>query len=484
MEQASQQNYNLAAFKRLVLAELIYNGAATPSSICGYDKKAIRQMCEYPHRCGRSLLRLSNYMYLQSGFFRRIVDYYVNMALYRWTVDTEIRNDAFEQVSAEKLKKSLFRFAGAVNALRLEDELSNILRRIYLNDACYGYIVESADEPFVHYFDPEICEINQQVNGNWNFRIRPTALKRRDRPTYPPELQALIQSARDGLGYVQIPPERSFCVKYFDLFPFAFPPFFHLIADILDVDDYKTLNKAKAEQEAYRLLAMSIPLDSDNQPALGENYVTAFSEIAKAVVPPSIGILPSPMKVEAIQFQSGEAKRDNVEDAIKQLMSEAGVSPAIAGGGTSGSEVRMGITADEGDLFRLYAKISKWINFHLRLNGKGVSGGAYTFSVRLLNITTFSEKDVIERELSLAQASLPNKLTLCASAGMNPARLFGNQFVENDILLLGDKWRPLQTSHTQSGGAKAGRPESPDSAIANVTETQRDNGSNKTENRL
>ncbi len=190
------------------------------------------------------------------------------------------------------------------------------------------------------------------------------------------------------------------------------------------------------------------------------------------------------MKVEAIQFQSGEAKRDNVEDATKQLMSEAGVSPAIAGGGTSGSEVRMGIPADEGDLFRLYAKISKWINFHLRLNGKGVSGGAYTLSVRLLNITTFSEKDVIERELSLAQASLPNKLTLCASAGLNPARLFGNQFVENDILLLGDKWRPLQTSHTQSGGAKAGRPESPDSAIANVTETQRDNGSNKTENRL
>ncbi len=117
MEQASQLHYNLAAFKRLILAELIYNGAATPSSICGYDKKAIRQMCEYPHRCGRSLLRLSNYMYLQSGFFRRIVDYYVNMALYRWTVDTEIRNEAFEQVSAEKLKKSLFRFAGKCFAI-------------------------------------------------------------------------------------------------------------------------------------------------------------------------------------------------------------------------------------------------------------------------------------------------------------------------------------------------------------------------------
>ena len=71
-----------------------------------------------------------------------------------------------------------------------------------------------------------------------------------------------------------------------------------------------------------------------------------------------------------------------------------------------------------------------------------------------------------------------------AIKGVNPARVIGNGFMENDVLKLGKNWTVLQSAYTTAGGADGGRPEMDDTEVTKGTERQKTNESNKTENRI
>ena len=55
-------------------------------------------MAEHPERHGKKILRLSDYMYLKSGYYKRLIDYFVNQAVVNYTVDTRITNPAMMEV--------------------------------------------------------------------------------------------------------------------------------------------------------------------------------------------------------------------------------------------------------------------------------------------------------------------------------------------------------------------------------------------------
>ena len=110
----------------------------------------------------------------------------------------------------------------------------------------------------------------------------------------------------------------------------------------------------------------------------------------------------------------------------------------------------------------------------------------YQFVYKLLDITIFNEQDVIDSELKLAQASVPNKQRLCAATGMSPGSMLGNIIVEQDVFKdIFDKMQPLKSSYTQSGDSEdVGRPQKDDSEISEVTENTRANDENDKDNRV
>ena len=64
-------------------------------------------MAEHPERHGKKILRLSDYMYLKSGYYKRLIDYFVNQAVVNYTVDTRITNPAMMEVKPDKIKKDI-----------------------------------------------------------------------------------------------------------------------------------------------------------------------------------------------------------------------------------------------------------------------------------------------------------------------------------------------------------------------------------------
>ena len=76
-----------------------------------------------------------------------------------------------------------------------------------------------------------------------------------------------------------------------------------------------------------------------------------------------------------------------------------------------------------------------------------------------------------------------------ASNGINTAKLLGNSVLENSILSdIFDSWKPLASTYTMSGDSdvtdKGGRPMKDETEISKTTDTQRNNDSNSTENRI
>ena len=130
---------------------------------------------------------------------------------------------------------------------------------------------------------------------------------------------------------------------------------------------------------------------------------------------------------------------------------------------------------DESSLFKIYRQFERWLSRRLnRLYG-------YKFSIRLLDVTTLSIGDEIDRQLKLAQYGIPNKLILSALSGISQNQERGMSVLE-DILDLRNTWKPLSSSFTQSDSGSSeegGRPSIKDEDIESEnTEATKNNDSN------
>ena len=473
--------FDIDAFKRVVITNLAQVGVFRRRKIMGYTWDEIRDKIYNPPIPPAFCSRIINFMYTYSSYFKKLVDYYSNMPVYNWTVDTEIINEGFYKQRPLSVRKNFVNFTSKVNSLKLEYELKGIMNRMVLEDACFGFLCEETDTPFIFYFPHEICYINKQVNGMWGFKINVNIVP--NLSIFPPELLAIIEENIDSAGFVDIPFEKGICFKYFNESPIITPPLLALVKDIFDIDFYKELAKAKTEQEAYRMIIHTLPT-VDGKMSMGDKIVAPFVETTRAVVPESIGVIATPFETSVAQFKSDQSERDKVKDATDQFYNDAGVSPAIAGGGTSGSEVKLSIRADESDIFRIYRQLEHYVNTLMEIRGYGIFT-SYRFVFRLLDMTNFSVEDYTTRQLQMAQVSIPNKLELCASLGITPAKLLGNQRIENEILELGVGWNPLKTSYTSSSEDitdEGGRPVQEE--VTEVTEVGRENDSNDPDNRI
>ena len=442
-------------------------------------------MAEHPERHGKKILRLSDYMYLKSGYYKRLIDYFVNQAVVNYTVDTRITNPAMMEVKSDKIKKDYIKFIAQSEKFNLGNEIHNILKRLYKNDVCYAFLVENKTEISYYYIDPMLCNISSLVNGNvYEFYINKRQINQAKRKNLPIELQTLIDTSADEDGRVFIPFEQSLCLKYNNDFLTPYPPFLMMIADILLIDEYKDLAKAQSINDAYKILTMKIPT-KDGEITLDDSLITTFTSIVLNTVQNNIGVITTPFDTATEEFSSSNADdRDTVSDAISWAFKNVGVSEALMSGASSGSELKLSITNDSADVFRIYRMIEDWVSLQMKL--RGFTCSSYEFVYKILDLTVFNRDDLRSAELQMAQNGLPNKSRLCAINGLSPAVMIGNSIVENQVLGdLFDSWQPMKTSYTQSSSDdKGGRPQMDDTEISEVTQTGRDNESNDPDNRI
>ena len=479
--------FNFSSLRRLSLAELTYKGAFKNNKLCGFTRRQILNMAEHPERYGNQLVQLSQFMYLKSGYYKRLVDYFVNMAVLNWTVDMSAKQSNMYTTSSKTIRQNYFKYVAQVNKFKLDNRITSIMKKLFLEDACFGFVTENEVDASILWIDPKYCEIKKQVNGCvYQYAINRSLLTNDYFDTLPSELQELLKNSFETSrnNMVMIPYENSFCLKYNEDFTYLYPCFTGLVKDILEIDDYKDLAKAKTESDAYKLIFMKIPTNDEGQMTMGDDLVIPFTSMCKEIVPERFGVVPSPMELQLIESKStSNDDANHVETAVENYYTEAGISKALISSASSGSELKSSIKVDSSDIYRIYRQIEAWVDLQMKLRGHIYS--SYQFEYSILPMTIYDTTDFIDKELKLAQVSVPNKSRLLAADGINPAKLLGNSLLENNILGdVFDSWRPLSTSFTQSGSSdvtdKGGRPEkNEDDLTDSGIQTREDDENNK-----
>ena len=482
---------DIALFRKYIKTELTYNQFSEKfnRSYMGFTRCEIEKIAECPEFYGQRIVQLSQYMYLKSGYYKRLIDYFTNQAKLNYTIDTRTLKSGMLSNKVKNIKENYIAFAAQAEKFSLKNEIHNILKRLYREDACFAYVLENEGGISYYYFDPVICHISRLIDGHiYQFSIDiPLAGRFGLIETFPVEIQQMIEAAQKlGLTRVEIPLDKCLCIKYNNDFPYLYPPFFMMIADILLIDEYKDLAKAQSINEAYKLLTLKIPT-KDGEITLDKGLIEPFVETTLEVVDGHIGVITTPFDMATEEFSSSNADdRDTVSDAISWAFKNVGVSEALMSGASSGSELKLSITNDSGDIFRIYRMIEDWIDLQMKLRGYNSSPN-YEFIYKILDMTIFNEKDFISNELQMAQNGLPNKSRLASANGMSPAVMIGNSIVENEILVgMFDNWRVLKTSYTQSNSDNngSGRPQSEDGDLSEAGErTRNDDNANDPANR-
>ena len=485
--------FNLYSLKRLCLSELSYKGAFKYNKICGFTRRQILNIVQNPEHYSSQIIRLSRHMYLKSGYYKRLVDYFVNMAVLNWTVDLEPKTVKMfnpDEKLTKQVRTNYYKYVNQVNKFKLDNRITDIIRRMFLEDACFGYIVENDIETSIYFLDSSYCEIRKNIGGNvYGYAVNRSLVSNEVYETLPSDLQNLLERSKEISlnNMVDIPYENSLCLKYNNDFTYLYSPFLNLIAEILSIDDFKDLAKAKVESDAYKLIYLKIPTNDEGQMSMGDEIVVPFTSMCKDIVPETFGVVPSPMDLQLIESKSTSNDDTNhVETAVENYYTEAGISKALISSASSGSELKSSIKVDSSDIYRIYRQIEAWVDLQMKLRGFIYTD--YQFAYSVLPTTIFDVGDFIDKELKLAQVSVPNKLRLLSANGINTAKLLGNSLLENNIL--GDifsTWTPLSTSFTQSGDSdvtdQGGRPEMNEDDLSDAGRQTRENDDNNKANR-
>lgn len=454
-----------------------------------FNRDDIYRYLAQPQKYEKELRHLSIQLATMSPLYNSIVSYFSSISKFCPVLIPNINKftDKSNKVDYEKLKKDYSKASNQLELLNIQSQFTRILSNIMINDVFYGYEVSDINTSYFLQLDEDYCNISSTSDSCFNFmfdfswfdsnnKLRNLDGKLID--TYPDEFGIKYQlylSDRAKYRWQELSPEKTICIKFGEL-PFCFPPFASIYDELASLESYKETAKLKDENSAYKLIGLKIPLLNGDKPDnLGVSVETAmkFYSMVAGNLPSGIGCFIAPMDADKYDFNTTDASEKNkILDAEKSLFLSTGISKINFGDANTSTGLSASNLVDSGRLFNVYRKFECWLNrwFKYNFNGK--------FSVQLMDVTIFNEKDTIANYMSASQYGLPCKLQLASLLGLSASKERGLLELENALDIV-NVWRPLMSSHTLTGDESAGgAPVVSDTDLSDSGEATRDNDSN------
>ena len=453
-----------AAINRLIARDLNKN-TESPNFFM-YTKDQIASFLKNPYKNEKQLRNAVIYLYGASSHFRRLIQYFVSLSDLAYVVGPYKTDTA--TAKPQSVRNRYRRVLNLLAAMNIKDQFEKILTVCLREDVFYGTIWETADSVIIQQLPSDYCAISVIEDGVLNvsfdftyFRSRQDVLE-----LYPEEFREkyeLYKNDSKGYRWQELSAPNSFAIKCNkDVISYAMPPFAGILREIFDLEDYKQLRMTKEEIENYALLVMKLLLDDDGNYLLDYGKARKFFENMDAVLPEEIGAVLSPMEIDKISFERTHPGTVNtIADAEQNLFTAAGVSSLLFNNvKASSNALLLSIKADQALTYSLVKSIESMVNRFVHRH----NFGKY-FKVTFLDVSIFNRKEYGEAMLKAATYGLPTLSYYAASQGLAQDDLDGMNFLEDEVLGLKDRLRPLQSSSTLStadseSDGEVGRPKS------------------------
>jgi len=459
---------NFANLKKSEIKDLI-QGRNGSSLYKRYPIKRIIDMLERPEKNEKSLREMSNYLYITSSHYRRLISYYANLPTFNYMV-VPVRLP--EKKNKTEYKKAYYQTVFEFEKYNIKSELPKILTICLLEGVFYGLIYESSDTFYIKEFPSDYADIQYIEDGCYIPSINLTYFNNRQDqlPRYGSEIEKAYWEYKGdpkrGIKGDQkkkwFSPSNGICIKMDESnLLYSIPFFCGIFKEILDLEDYRLLTKAKKEIDNYKVLAMKMQTDDDGIPKMEYGTAIKYYDQAAANIPEGIGLILTPFEINDFSFKSPNASEtDAVTDAQNNLYGSAGVSPLLFGSAkaTSSAALSLSVKPDEKISFDLIHQVAR--NFNRIQKKKDLP---YGFALKFLEQSIFNQDEFSNRVFKGAQYGVDGaKLLFSSSIGISPSDSVTLAYLENDILGLTKTSfnRPLKSSNTMSGSSDddGGRP--------------------------
>jgi hypothetical protein len=484
VERQSVMSFDSLAFGRLVINELAKTRDGR-SMLKKYKQSEVREIIEgYKREQNQIKLReISQLLFAKSGQYQRLIRHFSDMALFSHII-APVKD--IKKGNKTKVLKQYVEIAELLKLMSLRHEMQKVLRIAFTEDVFYGYIHKDKKSFYIQAIDSHICKITSVEDGVFNFSIDMNYFLRNEELLngFSQEVKVKYfqwKSLRDKnskiYSFVELDAQNTICIKVNEHILETFPPFASSFDSIYDIEGFKQLRKDKEELGNYMILTQELPMRKDsennNDFMIDLPMMQYFHNMASDTVPENVGVITSPMKIEALKFDKDRADSDGVGKATRDFWEGNGASQLLFSSDTSTSQgLLMSVKTDEEIVFAVITQIERWLNRYLKFQFNDLM-----FNVDILNVTYFNQADMHKMYLEAGQFGLPVKNRLSAVLELDPIEVIGMSYLENDLLKFHEEWIPLQSSHTMGDQMQTGtdgRPKKDKSKISDETARSQD----------
>lgn len=475
-----------ASLANLIVKDLNSNASQTFTT---YTKENVSTYLNNPIRYSKNLQGMSAFLYDASPHYRRLINYYAKMSTLDFYVEP-YGLDLSKNVNIKSFRNNFTKAVDLVELMNIKSEYGKALVSAWKLGTFYGYEHFTKESYFIQELPYTHCQISGIMDGVFTFSFDVSYFDRNPAQLemYPKEFKKMYNGYKGGSKpkWQEIDPNRSICVKVNPEVYNDIPPFAGIFADIFDIANYKNLKLASTVIGNYKFIVEKIPIrqnsDKNNDFLVDLKTVGMFHNKTSSLLPEEIGIFSSPFEIDTIEFSKDKSERDNVYEAEENMYRASGTSSLLfSGSKASQANLNKSIVVDETEVFLTHRQIERIVSLKIKNEVKGT----FKYRLRVLDNTYQNREANTEILLKNAQFGLPVKLMLGASLGMSPSAVTSVAYLENEVLGLGDMFKPLSSAHTQSGNEenkdatdKGGAPEKSDDELSEKGAEQRERGDN------
>lgn len=459
-----------------------------------FSKDKVFKWIKNPFRFERQLRRASNFLYRSNGQYKRLCDYQPNMVKMAYVITPLSPMPSATLQDTIEYRAQYEKTAYMLDCMNIRTEFNKVLSTNMIDGIAYAYARQDKDMFSIFMLDPDLCRTTS-LDGFGCLRFEFdfayfSKLNDSDRESilefYGKEFQDKYdkyERAKTKYRWQEIGVD-GICIKCSEnILEYSIPPYIAVLDNLFDLEDYRKLAKAREETGNYNLINFTIPTNKDGKILMDSGLVKKFIAQASSEVPDTIGILYSPLEADKISFSKETTVADSsaVTEAVEQFWAAAGISELLFGSGkSSANALAKSIIADEINIYPLVRQIERWINRRLRLQH-----GKYKFKIKMMDVTSFNDKDTFDTLLKAGNAGVPVKNAIAAALGFSPYEVLAMSKLENDVLHMRDEVfnQPLLSSNTmastvESENNEGGRPLSDDDNLTDEGESTRENEKN------
>mgnify|MGYP006932141636 FL=1 len=477
-EEQCARNYAAASNALHQLRDLSKN---TTKTISSFSKSTLRQYLQNIGNNEQNLRNLSRYLYYRSQVYYRLIRYHASM----FCMNARSVIPSYDLVKGNdktKTLKSYYETLQVLDKMNLQYEISKAAVINFREDVFYGIAFYDDTGMFILPIDPDYAKITGVYStGDYAYQIDMSYYKNRQ---YILEyLGEPLQSMYNAYGdkaatkWQPVPDEYCVCFKarpddYETVVP-IFSGLFNSLISLLDMEDLQAIAD---EQQIYKLVWLELetlsnarqPDDWKVDPDIAVEY---FNKLLEESLPDYAAGAVVPGKLQTISFDSDQATDTNkVQKSTETVLNTSGGAQILNSASISGTTAfHAAIHADcEMATSLLLPQYQSWVNRFLSYQ---VSNPA---KVVFANVSPYTIEEYKDRILKDATYGLPTKLLLNSLNGFSELDTMALNFLEEECLGLSDKFKPLQSSHTQTSENESGGQTKTDDQLTDEGEASKD----------